>query len=311
MTKEQIVNEIHKSARRNFLRRAVILKGIDDLWQADLMDMQNLKKYNKGCNYILVVIDCFSKYAWAEPLLSKKKHDVTCAFERILVNSHRRPCHLQTDMGTEFYNNKFENLMKRHNINHYSTFSTKKASIVERLIKTLKNKMYKYFSLKGDYKWLGQPLETTLKIYNNTKHRTIKLKPKDVNKSNELLVLHNIIKKNKHVPVQPKPKFKIGDNVRISKYKHSFEKGYTPNWSTELFTIKKVNSTIPVTYHIQDQRKQPILGTFYEQELQKSCYPSVYLIEKILKRKGTKLFVKWLGLNDKENSWINKSAIIT
>lgn len=310
MTKQQIVNEIHKAARRNFLRRSVILKGIHDLWQADLMDMQNLKKYNKGYNFILVVIDCFSKYAWAEPLKSKNKFEVTRAFEHILHNSRNKPVNLQTDKGTEFYNNTFQMLMKKHNINHYSSFSTKKASIVERLIRTLKNQLYKYFSLNGNYKWFGLPLEDILNKYNNTKHRTIQFKPIDVNKANESIIKKIIIKTNKHDSVQWKPKFKVGDCVRISKYKHHFEKGYTPNWSTELFIIKKINKTLPVTYHLEDQRKQNILGAFYEQELQRSNYPDVYLIEKVLKKKGNKLYVKWLGLNSAENSWIEKAAIM-
>lgn len=311
MAKQQIVNEIHKTARKNFLRRSVILKGIDDLWQADLIDMQNLKKYNKGYNYILIVIDCFSKYAWVEPLKSKSKLSVSHAFERILANSHRNPNHLQTDMGTEFYNEKFESLMKKCNINHYSSFSTKKASIVERLIKTVKNKLYKTFSLNGNYKWLGSVLETTITAYNYTKHRTINFKPNDVNKFNEPLIKDNIKKTHKHELYQCKPKLKVGDNVRVSKYKHVFEKGYTPNWSTELFAIKKINNTVPVTYHLEDQRKQPILGTFYEQELQKSYCPGIYLVEKVLKKKGNKLYVKWLGLSNEENSWIDKSAVVS
>lgn len=311
MAKQQIVNEIHKAARRNFLRRSVILKGIEDLWQADLMDMQNLRKYNKGYNYILIVIDCFSKYAWAEPLKLKNKFEVSRAFEHILLSSRQNPVNLQTDKGSEFYNNTFQTLMRTYNINHYSSFSTKKASIVERLIKTLKNKLYKYFSFNGNYKWLGQPLKDILTTYNNTKHRTIKCKPTDVNKSNENKIKENIRKIFIHKSIRRKPTFKIGDCVRISKFKHDFEKGYTPNWSTELFTIKKINNTIPVTYHIVDQRNQDILGTFYEQELQKSNYPDVYLIEKILKRKGNKIYVKWLGLGSEENSWIDKAAIMS
>lgn len=310
MAKQQIVNEIHKAARKNFLRRHVILKGIHDLWQADLMDMQNIKKFNKGYNFILIVIDCFSKYAWAEPLKSKNKIEVTRAFGQILGRSRETPVNLQTDKGTEFYNNNFQTLMKKHNINHYSSFSTKKASIVERLIRTVKNKLYKYFSLNGNYKWIGLPLEDILKRYNNTKHRTIQFKPIDVNKSNEPAIKENIKKIYNHDFVQWKPKFKVGDCVRISKYKHNFEKGYTPNWSTELFNIKKINKTLPVTYQIEDQRKQIILGAFYEQELQKSSHPHIYLVEKVLKKKGNKLYVKWLGLNNDENSWIDKAEIM-
>lgn len=308
MAKQQVVNEIHKAVRKNFLRRSVILKGIDDLWQADLIDMQNMRKFNKGYNYILIVIDCFSKYAWAEPIKFKNKLEVTHAFKHILLSSHRNPINLQTDRGTEFYNSTFQTLIKAYNINHYSSFSTKKASIVERLIRTLKNKLYKCFSLNGNYKWLDQPLTDIITTYNNTKHRTIKCKPSDVNKFNENKIKENIGKLNKSI--KPKSTFKIDDCVRISKYKHDFDKGYTPNWSTELFKIKKINNTVPVTYHITDQRNQDILGSFYAQELQKSNYPDVYLIEKVLKRKGNKMYVKWLGLNSKENSWIDKSAIM-
>lgn len=154
MSKRDIVNEIHKAARRNFPRRHVVLKGIDDLWQADLIDIKLHRRENKGYQYVLVVIDSFSKYVWVAPLKNKSKSDVSNAFETILRHS-RCPKNLQTDMGTEFYNDDFKRLLNTYNINHYSTFSTKKASIVERVIKTLKNSLYKHFSLVGNYRWVG------------------------------------------------------------------------------------------------------------------------------------------------------------
>lgn len=199
--------------------------------------------------------------------------------------------------------------MKNYNINHYSTYSVKKASIVERVIRTLKQKLYKYFSLTGSYKWIDKPLKRVVDIYNKSVHRITKHKPADVNKSNESIIMDNI-KSTQKIPPPKKNKYNVGDFVRISKYKEHFQKGYTPNWSTELFTIKRVNKTNPVTYCIEDQRKQIILGSFYEQELQKTYSPNVYLIEKVIKKKGNKIFVKWLGLSDKENSWINKNSIV-
>lgn len=308
MSKQQVVSELHKSARKNFIRRRVILKGIDDLWQADLIDFKNLKTLNKGFSFILIVIDCFSKYAWSVPLKTKNKTEVTAAFEFILQKSGRRPKNLQTDLGTEFYNEKFSTLMKSLSVNHYSSFSTKKASIVERLIKTIKNKLYKTFSLNGNYKWIGTPLEDVLYDYNHTNHRTIKMKPVEVNSKNEALIKQHYTLLNKEK--KKKNKFKLGDFVRVSKYKNCFEKGYTPNWSTEIFKIISVNNTNPVTYHIEDQRKQKILGTFYEQELQKTLYPDIYLVEKVLKKKGDRLYVKWLGLDNSENSWIQNKTLI-
>lgn len=310
MTKEAIVNEIHKTARKNFRRRNVILKGIDDLWQADLIDLQKFKQFNNGYKYILVVIDCFSKYAWSVKVKSKSKSDITQAFEKVLTQSSRHPNNLQTDMGTEFYNQEFKKLMVSHNINHYSTYSVKKASIVERLIRTLKSKLFKCFSLNGNYKWIGQTLNNVMNTYNNTVHRTIKYKPVEVNDTIKNSVMRNITNSYLHLSNKGKERFRIGDHVRISKYKGDFEKGYTPNWSTEIFLIDKINQTRPRTYNIIDLRKQPILGCFYEQELQKTNHPGIYLIEKIIKKKGNKLFVKWLGFHDNENTWIDKKAVV-
>ena len=307
MSKKQVVDEIHKAARKNFPRRPVLLKGIDDLWQADLIDLQSFYKINKGFRYILIIIDAFSKYVWALPIKTKTQVEVADYFEKTLQLG-RVPNNLQTDLGKEFYNSLFKKLMTSYNINHYSTYSTKKASIVERVIRTVKNKLYKYFSLAGNYRWVGRPLENIIKSYNNTVHRTIKLKPIEVNHQNEGTVRTNI-KKSWKTYKHKKNKFNVGDSVRVSKYKGSFQKGYTPNWSTEIFVIKKVNKSTPVTYYIQDQRGQLILGTFYEQELQKTKHPNIYLIEKVLKKQGNKLFVKWLGLSDEENSWIDKNMI--
>lgn len=197
MSKLQVVNEIHKAARKNFIRRHVILKGIDDLWQSDLIDIQSFGRDNQGYKYILVVMDAFSKFAWTVPVRTKTKSEITNSFKSILEVSGRRPVNLQTDLGKEFYNDMFMKLMSEHKINHYSTYSTKKASIVERLIKTLKNKLYKYFSFNGNYKWVNKPLDGIVDSYNSTIHRVTKFKPKDVNHTNESIVMNNIMKSQK------------------------------------------------------------------------------------------------------------------
>ena len=104
-------------------------------------------------------------------------------------------------------------------------------------------------------------------------------------------------------------KYKVNDAVRISKNKYIFDKGYTPNWTTEVFKIVKVVKTKPYTYHLQDFKGELIAGGFYEEELQKTKYPDIYLIEKVIKRNENKLFVKWLGFDDTHNSWINKNDL--
>ncbi|XP_031777505.1 uncharacterized protein LOC103318167 [Nasonia vitripennis] len=136
--------------------------------------------------------------------------------------------------------------------------------------------MWKLFSLRGSYKWLDI-LDLTLQ-----------------KKSNSL----NLFKR---------AKFKIGDKVRVSRIKEVFDKGYTPNWSTEVFTITRVSPTKPYTYHLKDYQDKPIAGGFYEEELLKTKYPDVYLIEKVLRKSGDRVYVKWLGFDDTHNSWINKN----
>lgn len=305
MSKATVVNEIHKQVRVNFPRRSVILKDIDDLWQADLIDMQNLIKWNSGYKYILVIIDCFSKYAWAFPLKQKTKDMVSKQLKTLFAKG-RFPKNFQTDMGKEFYNDKFKKITEKFHINHYSTYSTKKASIVERFIRTLKSKLYKNFSLKGNYKWVDGTLDKNVYEYNNTPHRTIGQPPATINQNNKKKVLRKYINNSLSKKNINCSRFKVGDFVRISKYKGCFEKGYTPNWSTEIFKITKVQYTNPNTYLLEDTKSRPILGAFYAQEIQKAKNPDVYLVEKVLRRKGNKVYVKWLGLPSSENSWIDR-----
>lgn len=309
MSKEGVVNEIHKNVRKNFIRRHVIMKDIDDLWQADLVDMQSMAKDNSNYKYILVVIDTFSKYAWAYPIKLKNKINVTRAFKKLLEVG-RVPKNLQTDFGAEFYNKTMKSLLDQFSINHYSTYSTKKASIIERFIRTLKGKMYKQFNLQGSYKWYRDPLEKIMNDYNLSFHRTIGLSPNEVNKNNRDIILAQYKLNYNALSTPPKSKFRVGDHVRISKYKGVFEKGYTPNWSTEIFKIIKVQNTKPFSYILEDARQRPILGAFYTEELQKTRNPEIYLIENVLKTKGNSIYVKWLGLPKEENSWIDKSNVI-
>lgn len=303
--KQTLVNEIHRSARRNFPRRSVILKGCNDLWQADLVEMGEYSTDNKGHRYLLTVIDTFSKFAWAVPIKNKTGPEVTKAMRNILTEHQPPPKNLQTDFGKEFYNKHFQNLMNKYNINHYSTYSTLKASIVERFNRTLKGLMWKRFSYNGSYRWIDE-IRDLVDQYNSTIHRTIKMKPRDVNSKNEQILLDGVYSK---IKISPQPKFKVGDSVRISKYKHQFEKGYTPNWTTEIFKIHSIKKTNPVTYTINDYRNNLIKGSFYEPELLKTKYADVYLIQKILKRKHGKVFVKWLGFSDEHNSWIDENEL--
>lgn len=310
MSKEkiQLVNELHKPARRNIKqRRRIVIKGIDDLWQSDLAEMQNYSKDNNNFRYIMVVIDCFSKFVWAIPIKNKSGPEVTQAMESIFKGSKRSCNNLNTDQGTEFYNVHFQNLMKKFKVNHYSTYTVKKAAIVERVIRTLKERLYKYFSLNGTYRWI-EVLPDIVTEYNNRKHRTLGgIKPVDVNAKNEKEILHSVYK---HIKISASRRYKVGDIVRVSKSKHVFSKGYTPNWSTELFKISQVRITNPTTYLLEDMQGRPIKGGFYEEELQKTKTPDVYLVEKVIRKRGNKSYVKWLGFDSTHNSWIDSDNIL-
>ena len=144
-------------------------------------------------------------------------------------------------------------------------------------------------------------LDNIVNKYNNMVHRTIKMKPIDV--TDDSFAEYNE-ESNKNYP-----KFKIGDHVRISTYKNIFAKVCAPNWSEEVFVINKINNTVPWTYAIRDLNGEEITGSFYEKELQ-STDQQKFRIDKILKRKGDKLYVKWKGYDNSFNSWINKKDIL-
>ena len=182
----------------------------------------------------------------------------------------------------------------------YSTNDEEKSVGAERFIRTLKSKIYKYMTSISKNVYIDK-LDDIVNEYNNTYHTTIKMKPIDV-------------KDNKYINTDKEtndkdPKFKVGDRVRISKYKNIFAKGYTPNWSEEVFVIKKVKNTVPWTYVINDLNGEEIMGTFYEKELQKRNQEE-FRIEKVIKTKGDKMYVKWKGYDNSINSWIDKKDLI-
>lgn len=305
--KQQIIDELHRPARINFRRRHVILKGIDDLFQIDLVEMIPYARENKGYRYILVVINAFSKFVWALPVKRKTGEEVASALESILQQSKFKPKHIQSDLGKEFYNKHVQQLLEKYGINHYSVYSSKKASIVERVNRTLKSKMWKQFSLQGSYKWLNL-LPLIVKEYNNTIHRTTGMKPSQIDRNNEKALLASVYN-NLNVANLKKQKFREGDFVRISKHREAFTKGYTPNWSNEIFKVVGVKLSDPIMYYLQDSNGQDIEGGFYELELQRARYPDIYLVEKVLRRKGNMVYVKWLGFGKSHNSWIHKSNV--
>ena len=192
--------------------------------------MQSLSKNNKGIKYILCAIDLYSKYAFVIPLNDKKGISIVNAFNKIIKKSGKKTNKIWVDQGGEFYNNVFKKWFSDNDIIMYSTYNEGKSVVAERFIRTLKNKLYKHMRAAGKNVYYDV-LDDVVNKYHNTKHSTIKMKSIDVGDNNKRVYVDEHNEKD--------TRFKVGDRVRISKFKNIFAKGYTPNWSTEIFIVDK------------------------------------------------------------------------
>ena len=297
---KQVAEERHKPIIRKFKKRTVYSAFKDNIWGADLADMQLICKFHKGFRFLLGVIDIFSKYASVVPLKEKKGVNIVNAFQSILKKSDRKPSKIWVGKGSEFYNNSFKKWLQDNDIVMYSTHNEGKSVVAERFIRTLKNKIYKYMASIPKNVYIDK-LDYIVNKYNNAYHRTIKMKPIDVKDNTYINTDKEVNDKD--------PKFIVGDHVRILKYESIFAKGYTPNWSEEIFVIKEIKNTVPWTYVINDLNGEEIVGTLYEKELQK-INQEEFKIEKVIKKKGKKLYVKWKGYDKSFNSWIDKKELV-
>ena len=301
---------LHKPVRRRFPRRKIIVAGPKQQFQADLIDFSRLQKYNDGFKFILVVIDVFSKYAYVECLKNKSSKSVIAAFSKILKRSGRFST-LQTDLGTEFTNKAFQSWLKDHNIHFFHTHNYEiKASIAERFIRTIKEKLWRYFTYENKRKYT-HVIQKLVHAYNHTYHRSIQRSPADVNPSNQesvWLTLYGDLRSKK-------PKLKVGTRVRISMIRRRFEKSHYQGWTEEEFEVAEAFTDDPPYYKIKDLRGETLEGTFYEHELQKVVKnDNVYKIESILKKRKRKkhqeYFVKWLGYPDSFNTWVRERDLV-
>ena len=216
------------------------VKDLGDQLQMDLVDMKKFKRENKGYYWILTGIEILSRFAFAIPVYRKDTENMTKGVARMMTEFKKRfsgkyPEVIQFDEGKEFYNVGVKSLLRdAYNVKYFSTHMGKKAAIVERFNRTLKTMMWKYFDSKETHKWLDV-VDDILKNYNNTKHRSIGMKPIDVNEENK----HEVWIKLFGQPVGnlPPPKYSVGDKVRISAYKNIFTKGYEANFTKEIFII--------------------------------------------------------------------------
>ena len=296
-----LAEELHRPIRKHFTKRYVFVRNVDDIFGADLIDMQTLSKQNKGYKYILMVEDIFSKYGWAVPLKTKTGIAVRDALKQIF--KQHVPKKLWTDAGWEFYNTEVKTLLKKHDITLYSTENEEKCSVVERWNRTIKTKLWKYFTANHTHKYIDV-LDALIKKYNNTVNRAIGMTPTEARKpSNHGAVFRHLYFKKMAKLGEKKPKFQIGDKVRLGVKKDLFEKSYIINWSDKIYTIKRVFATRPITYKVEDDKGVEHKGKFYEQDLQKTKVDE-FRIQKVLKKKKNSALVRWVDYDSSYDSWI-------
>ena len=300
---------LHKPVKKPPIFRRIFTRGIGYLLNIDLVDMSAWSRQNQGFKWLITCIDTFSKKAAVFKTKTKSGPAITRALKTYLERV--KPQNIEFDGGSEFYNHHFLTLLKANNINHYSVYSPRKGAIIERFNRTLKTRMYRAFSARGNRKWIDI-VDDLVKGYNNSKHRSIGMTPNQVTPENESEVFENLYPfVDRRLQ---KIKFRVGQTVRITRQKGIFEKGYEMTYTYEVFKIHSVKHTYPITYAIKDFNDEVIKGSFYENEIQlvdKS--DDIWLVEKIIRRRTVggviQYLVKWQGYPVEANSWVLHSDL--
>ncbi|XP_071129909.1 uncharacterized protein [Mytilus edulis] len=308
---------LQKPTSKSFKKARVIVNKIDEQFDMDLMDVNSISKSNKDIKFLLVLIDIFSRFLWIEPLKNKTGKEVVAGLKRIF-HKGRKCRKLRSDKGTEFVNHIVKSYLKKENIYFFTTQNSQtKANYCERVIKTIKNKMYRIFTKNRNHRYVDI-LEDIVKNYNKTPHKSLNnIAPQDVNKNNETdLWAYMYLKPRKTTGVTPY-KFKINDMMRITHGNMIFKRSYDEQFTREIFKVNKRfrMQNIP-QYRIIDLLNQEIRGNMYESEMQKidKNEDALWFIEKkIRKRKRNgeiQYLVKFDGFDSRFNQWISEKDII-
>ena len=227
--KTQDTFTLHKPVRKTYPRRKTIVSGMSQQMQSDLIDFAALKEFNDNYCYIIVLIDVFSKFAFVECVKNKTSQSMIAAFSKLLQRSGPFLL-LQTDRGTEFLNKPFQNWLKKQNIHFFNTYNyDTKAAIAERFIRTLKERLWRYFTFKNTRRYIDV-IQDLVDSYNHTYHRSIKRAPAEVDEENQEIVWQTLYADTK----TKQPKLKEGDTVRLAMTRVQFRKGYLPGWTEEM-----------------------------------------------------------------------------
>jgi hypothetical protein len=305
--RRRFTKELHSRAVGNFRRRPVITNYNNDTWSIDLLDISRYATKNKNITFLLVVIDNFSRYLWVLPLKNKSGETVLTAFKSVVESAKNTPENLWSDEGTEFHNSEFKAYCTKHNINLYHTYSGLKAVYAERVNRTIRQKINDYMTEFKTENYIGQ-LPVIVKEYNDHVHRMTKATPKSVYYG---ATIPNI---PTYIVDDYNPKFSVGDYVRLSVVKNTFEKGTTENYSREVYKITGIdNSQSPINYSLEDLKQEEMTGKFYENELIKSELPEFKEFGEVIKQKTEnrikKYLVRYKGWANKWDEWKTEAEV--
>lgn len=257
---KQYKAELLKPAKRIFKRRTIKTFYKDDIWSADLIDLQKYSTDNDNVKYLLLIINIYSRHIWIFPLKNKESKNVLNAFKSL----DNLPTNLWTDLGSEFISKEFKRWCERNDINLYHTGGESKAVFAERAIRTIRGLISETMIETNSTRYIDN-LNEIVEQYNHKIHSSVKETPYDIYYEGKEPMVEYVFSHGL------KPKFRVGDFVRISVVKGKFEKGYTPNWSSEVFKIIAVDkSDNPIIYQLEDLKGEPIKGKFYNEELQRT-----------------------------------------
>jgi hypothetical protein len=307
---------LHAPAIRRFPRLKFIPAGLGTDFQADLAIMSSIASENKGNRYILVLVELLSRRLYAYPVRVKDAVEMTEAFKRFLADLDYPPWNLVTDQGTEFKNKNVQALLRANNVRWSTTHSNPrvKAAVAERAIRTLKSRLYRVFTERGNNCWIDilQPIVNDI---NNSKNSTIGMAPNEVNTENARELWYKIYGEERFTNSKKLPRFSIGDPVRFQRQKGIFEKGYTTNYTTTYYFVAEVRRRPVITYRLRSTDGQIVKGWFYERELIRVDASQVpYRIERVLesrvRNRRKEHLVKWRGFPSVFNSWIPDATLI-
>ena len=312
----QYTYSIHKHPIEKFKREPIIVGEINEIIDSDLMDMQKFSKKNNGIRFLAIFIDLFSRYLRVQPMKTKKGVEMAQVLEKVFNDIEPSVRSIRTDQGSEYKAKVVQEYFKSKNINHIITYNVYHANYAERVIRTLKGRIYRFFTKHQSHRYIDD-LQDIVRGYNNTRHSSIGMSPAQVTLENQQELYEKL-----YLPVELKReqttvvfRYEIGDKVRIPFSRRPFQRGFDQKWTEEIFLIDKRISSHPPRYRLVDLQLDTIGGSFYEQELQEANVDDdeVYKVEKILRhrikdgeRQG---LVSWLGYPAKFNSWVDIDQI--